>query len=781
MRHLRPTPLLLAGPLLALPLQASDLAINGQDVVDAPIGSQIQLTLDGGAGLPAFVALDVSPGPVTLFGESVGIGLTPAFQVFAQGSTDAGGSFGLTIPIASQPNLVGTTLYLVGALADPGDPNGLDFSDTVQLTFTGGDPVETQLFGVSRSGAPHFEWVTTAQMTVPVEVAVDPAAHPQVVGVTADVYVVADKDQLAWSADPTLIDLTGDGPDTVTFSGGGVAANRFQVDSGTLNGDNGAVFGVAYDLVVDLDRDGKLSAGDLIDGRNDAGMYVVIPPTQFGPYGVVETTYSGGSFLGQNLFYPAEIDQLSSCHLVVVSHGNGHNYLWYDHIGTHLASWGYVVMSHENNTVPGVGTASTTTLTNTEYFLANLDLIAGGALDGKIVRDEIVWIGHSRGGEGIVRAYDKLIDDVFVSPEFDENDIALLSSIAPTVFFDAGASDPHDVDFSIWVGAGDADVTGCVSNGIAMSKRLFGRAVGQRQAISLYGVGHGWFHNGTSASAWITGPCQLDRPKTHAIMRGYLLPLVEWHVRENPAAKDFLRRQYEDLRPLGVQTETQNPCTVVNLQYTEKPSSGKIVIESMQGDVDALVASSGVPITYTLDQWVTRRAGDRNSDFSYDPLDPMNGMTYGKGTEEERAGALRYVGGTDQTLTFDLGPGTDDWSAQRWLSFRAGQSTRSPLTVSVLADLHIGVRLVDTDGDSAELNTLPLLAGLEEPYQRTGCGSGAGWVTEMETVRMGLDGFRAENPALDLDSIDRLEFLFGPSYGEAEAQLVIDDIEVLAD
>ena len=47
-----------------------------------------------------------------------------------------------------------------------------------------------------------------------------------------------------------------------------------------------------------------------------------------------------------------------------MSHGNGHNYQWYDHIGRHLASYGYVVMSHENNTGPGSDAASTVYVRN---------------------------------------------------------------------------------------------------------------------------------------------------------------------------------------------------------------------------------------------------------------------------------------------------------------------------------------------------------------------------------------------------------------------------------
>ncbi|MHC4261169.1 MAG: poly(ethylene terephthalate) hydrolase family protein [Planctomycetota bacterium] len=772
-----------AAVLLSSTALASDLTLDGQNTsLDAPIGSTFTIELKGGSGLIASVSFDVSPGPITLFGESVPLGFTPALQTLLAGTTDAAGSLSAPLTLPAVPSLVGQTFYFAGATLDPLDPNGIDFSNGVALTIEDDtlEPIELDLFGVERPGAPFFDWVTTTQESNPIRIAIDPADQPQLAGTSARVFLVADKSQADWDADPSLVDLSGNGSDLVAFTATDVQSNTFVIDFGTVSGDVGASMGRGYDVVIDVDGDNELSTGDLVDGYVDgAGLYVSRDPSLPGPYSVVELTYSAPiSFGGQNLFYPANIADLDQVHLVVVSHGNGHNYQWYDHIGNHLASYGYVVMSHQNNTVPGIASASTTTLTNTEAFLAGLDTIAGGVLDGKIIRDEIAWIGHSRGGEGIVRAYDRLVDNQFTSVEYDDSDIVLLSSIAPTVFLGPTTSDPHDVDFHLWTGAGDSDVNGCSQSDVTQCPQLYGRAENQRQSTALYGVGHAWFHNGTGA--FISGPCQLNRSLVHEIMRGYLLPLMEWHLRENPAALDFLVRQYEDLRPTGVQTPAQNPCVVVNLQYSERVESGKLVIENFQTELDPLVASSGVPISNDLDGWVTARADDSNTNFT-NGTDPMNGTTYAQNGGPENCGALLYAGGTDRTLTFDLGAGTDDWSDFGWFNFRAAQVTRAGQTIAALEDHHLTVRLVDTDGDFADMATQAIGAGLEEPYQRTGCGTGVGWNNEFENVRMGLRGFRAINPALDLDRLDRLEFKFGPSFGAPDGRLVIDDIEVTFD
>ena len=258
-------------------------------------------------------------------------------------------------------------------------------------------------------------------------------------------------------------------------------------------------------------------------------------PTELpGPFAVREVIYSGGTWLGQDLYYPVTIASMGALPLVVVSHGNGHNYQWYDHIGYHLASWGYVVMSHTNNTGPGIDSASTTTLTNTDYLLGHLTTIDGGALNGHVDSHKIIWIGHSRGGEGVVRAYDRIFDGTYTPAHFGLADIRLISSIAPTDFLGTAGANPHGVDYHVWVGGADADVSGCSDCMECQSFHLHERALGNRQSISLHGVGHAAFHDG-GGSLVATGPCIVSRADTHLIMKGYLLPLVKHFIEGNVA------------------------------------------------------------------------------------------------------------------------------------------------------------------------------------------------------------------------------------------------------
>ncbi len=779
---MRSTALTLAvGALFALPAAGSDLQLAGQQNTVALLGTSVPVTLTGGAGLPAVIYVDVSPGPISFAGESVALGFTPSALVLAGGVTNGAGVFASSLAVPVLPSLLGVTFYSVGVVLDPTDPNGLDFSNGASLGFTdvAVNPIEVELAGVPLASGPRFAWVTSLRESDPVRVAIDPALQPQLVGTNVDIYITAARTAAEWIATPSLVDVSSGGAETVAIGAGGVVANTFVADTGTLSGDAGASLGVAYDVVIDANQNGVLDSGDLIDGfSTGAGFYICRDPSVAGPFAVSSATYSGGSFLGQIVYYPTNIAALSNVPLVIVSHGNGHNYLWYGHIGQHLASYGYVVMSHQNNTVPGVVAASTTTLTNTDFLLSNLDTIAGGALLGKIDIARMTWIGHSRGGEGIAIAYDRILKGLYTPVNYTLSNLRLLSSMAPTDFQGPGQTNTHGVNYHLWVAESDADVNGCTSSDVAQPYHLFARATNQRQATTIYGAGHGDLHNGTGSSV-AAGPCLLGRPVTHGIMRGYLLPLVEFHIRDNPAAKDWLARQYEDLAPQSAPVGI-NPCIVVNLQFREAASTGKLVIDTFEGGATSSVASSGAPITTNLANYTVGRLDDPDTVFTGNATQPFNGMTYARNTDFEGGGVFTFDN-ADAFLRYNLLPGQRDWSGLAALSLRACQSTRSTLTTGELGDASFTVRVTDTNGNGSSIRLADVLQGFEEPYQRTSCGVGVGWSNQFETLRIGLRQFQALTPSLDLSSIASVELRFGPSHGSPFGFFGIDDLEVVAD
>jgi hypothetical protein len=636
--------------------------------------------------------------------------------------------------------------------------------------------VSAELAGNPLVQFPFFEQVRAFNEGAPVSCGVDPSTHPGLVGQTVDLYVVASMTPAEWGLVPPLVDLTG-AVETVVISGASIQANTFTVDGGTLSGNAGTGLGIAYDLVIDVDQDGFGGPGDYVDGIgfDPNGLYVCADTTQPGPLAVTELTYdlSPGTFDSQNTFYPTSIGTLGQLPLVVVSHGNGHNYQWYDHIGTHLASYGYVVMSHQNNTGPGVQFAATTTLSNTDAFINALGTIGGGVMQGHVDTDNIIWIGHSRGGEGVVIAYDRIFDGTFTPQNYTLDDLQLVSSMAPTDFMGGTITHPHGANYHLWTAGADADVNGCANCNICQTFHLHDRAEQARQSISLHGVGHGDLHDGGGSSV-ATGPCLVGRTDTHQIMRGYILPLFKRYSDGNVPAVDYLSRQWESFHPPAAPISN---CIHVDLMYRRGPVPGRIVIDDFQTNPASGIASSGLGIAMTVSSVTEGHLDDNNSTFTDLASDPMNGMTVNGDGGDDSAGVVFEWNGSDVYYAYVL-PGGGPLGLWKEISFRACQATRDALTTAVDGDLTFDVTVVDTAGNFARINIGAYGGGIEEPYQRTSCGVGAGWANEFETIRIPIEAFQYNNTPINLNSILAVGFEFGPSHGSAQGRIGLDDVEI---
>lgn len=782
---------------------AQTLLLDSQPAVTRPLGATVAVDLNAGAGLPALLLFDSTPGPTSVFGVTVPLGLTPGLAIVPIGFVPASGTLSFPLNIPHTEALHAVTGYFAAVLLDPNAPSGLAVTNGASLTMV----ARPQLAGRPLATAPSFEHVAAFNKQTPVHLGIDPR-YSYVAGKTADVYVTAKKTAAQWDANPALVDVRG-AAQVVTFPAGAtsITQNTFQLDTGTLPWPNEAPasgdtrIGIGYDVVIDFDRDGVFDAdADMIDGYGDeAGFYVcrdlarggTSAATGQGPYAVTRINYTGGSFLGQFTYFPSNIAQLGQLPLVVVSHGNGHDYSWYNHIGYHLASYGYVVMSHQNDTVPGSHTAAVTTLTNTDYILGNQATIGSGILNGHIDGHTIIWIGHSRGADGVARAYDRLFNNTYTPVNFTIGDIKLVSSMAPVDFGGwngasptlggaGNGSHPHNANYHLWVAEADDDVYGCADAPQVFWYGLHERATNKRQSISLYGVGHGDLHDGGGSSV-AAGPSLIGRTTTHNLMRGYLLALISHHIQGDVPSLDYLWRQFEAFRPVGAPTTAG---VVVNMTFTDDPSA-KYVIDNFQSQSTASpnVATSGATVTIGVQSFVEGRCDDANIDFTANVNDPFNGFTYdeaGAQRSEASACVFGYDGSGNFALTYDLAtaPGRPSFRDYSYLSFRAAQATRHPLTTAVLGDLTFSVTIEDDAGNQGTVNFGAYGGGIEEPYQRTTCGTGAGWNSEYETIKIRLTDFLNNGSTLDLARARKVIFNFGPAHGSAQGRLGMDDIEL---
>ncbi|MCU1350040.1 MAG: hypothetical protein JWO56_3070 [Acidobacteria bacterium] len=646
---------------------------------------------------------------------------------------------------------------------------------------------KTELAGNPLGTYPFFEYVKAINANSPVNVAIDPSRFPAIVGQTCDVYVVNAKKTIGWNTNNTLTDVTIGGMQTHLFSAGTIQANTFQVTvANELSGAAGTGLGVGYDVVFDCNQNGLLDGNDYIDGRNnESGFYIVSDTTAAGPLAVTELTYNlsaavGTTFgipathLAENVFFPTNISTLGQLPLVVISHGNGHNYQWYDHIGNHLASYGYIVMSHANNTVPGPVTASTTTLAHTDAFIDQVAAGAipgGAAMTGHLDASKIVWIGHSRGAEGVAIAYDRMFDVTYTPVHYVKGNIKLISSMLPTDFSGTAVANPHNANYHLWTASGDADVNGSASCDLCQTYHLHDRAVGHRQSTTVQGAGHGDFHNGGGSSVF-TGPCPLGPANTHLIQLGLFLPLVKRYVDDNIPSIDFLTRQYETFRPIGAPT---GPCVVVTNEYYDASVTGTVVIDDYQTQTATNVSSSGAGVTFSVNNLVEGLLDDNNSDFTWTPTDPFNGATQASASggvyNDTSRGVVFDWTGADKFYEWAVPAGEQNFLDNMYLSFRGAQGTQHPNTLAVGGDLTFTVTLRDSAANTSSINIGAYGGGLEQPYQRSG-----GWHNEMETIRIRLTDFLHNNSGLNLGNIVAVRLNVGPSWGSPQGRVVIDDL-----
>ncbi|QDV07571.1 Alpha/beta hydrolase family protein [Planctomycetes bacterium Poly30] len=666
-------------------------------------------------------------------------------------------------------------------------PCGAAFNATsaLSVTFSAATPtrpVEVEMGGRPLAQFPHFERVDALNEGDTLSLTLDGTPIAQSTGMNVDIYVVAARSAREWALDATLVDARGSAQAIAVI--GGAATNAiFTLDAGTLTGTpapgpGGDRVGTAYDLVVDVDRDGLLGPGDLIDGGGDEPALIIARDTvQPSQHAVTSVLFNGGSLRRQKIYYPSDIATMGAVPLVVVSHGNGHNYQWYDYIGEHLASYGYVVMSHENNTMPGIESASLTTLVNTDLFLAELGTIAGGVLDGHVDARNIAWIGHSRGAEGVARAYQRLTLQEYVPDHYGASDIRLISSMAPTVFLGLNLSNPRGVPYHVWTGSADDDVTGAAgSSGIVRSFVLHERAAGERMVTALHGAGHAVFHDEGHGGRVADGPCLLTFNEAHQIIRAHFTALMAHYLRREPGVKDFFWRQYESFAPIG---RPQSSCVTVNLEYRDSPLAGNFFVEDTQTNPDEFLSSSGGAVSFDVTDLTEERLRDTNGSMSAGTSDRFNGMSRVKGNLDDSRG-ITFRWDAPSFLRYEVPSGARDLRGGRFLSFRATQVTREAGTVAALEDLDFEVSLIDGAGRSSTIAIGAYGGGIEEPYQRTGDGTGVGWSNEFETIRIRLNDFSMDGSALDLSDIAAIQFDFGRPGLPTEGHLGFDDLHITA-
>ena len=644
------------------------------------------------------------------------------------------------------------------------------------LERCGGDPTPVRLACVPLTEAPYASFVRVFISGTPLTVAVDPALTPVVAGAVADAYIVQGRSASQWASNPILIDARG-ASQSVTFAAGGIAANRFTLTgTNSLSFDSGIAVGRGYDLVIDIDRDGELSAGDLIDGWGDeSAVWWCRDPGATGPLAVTTLssyTASGATagFTTSRLWYPTTIGSMGTRPLVVISHGNGHQYSWYDYLGTHLASWGYIVISHQNNTVPGVETASTTTLQHTSAIIAQQGTVASGAINGHIDATTIGWIGHSRGGEGVARGYDRIFDATYTPTGYSLGSIKFICSIAPTDFLGVSSSHPHSANYMVLWGAADGDVSGVPTNTVAWSFDLSERSIGTHNTVYVHGADHNDFNCcGTNDFVGPTGTA-IGNAGAQAVAKAFILAGLKVHLEGERALEEFAWRPSSNLRPPVVAATT----TLVK-ELWKPASAGTVVLDNFQTQTSTTTSSSGGSVTSTVANISEALARDTDGSYTWSTGNPHNGSVRATTSDTQRMVAFDW--NSAQSMEWAVPIALQNVSACDFIELRVGQGTRHPNTVTLNGAATFSIVLRDQAGTEVRVGSRAYGEAVNAPYARTGSGTGTGWQNELRTVRLRLRDFRAGGTALDLAHLAAVRIEVGGTAGSATGRFVIDDLQ----
>ncbi len=662
-----------------------------------------------------------------------------------------------------------------GTADDDADATGPedDDDDDTGTGPSGTDRID--MAGHSLVAHPWFHVVQDFNDDESVEIAVDPrlATAVDLVGQTCDAWIVAAKTLDEWDADASLVDVRADGPTPVVI-GDTLADNRFELAApGVLSSDAGAGLGVGFDVVLDCDESGAFDAGDVIDGGDAPGLWRTHDTTQPGPLAVTSFEEYAEEFLDQRTFHPAAIDTMGALPLVVVTHGWSYDHTYYDYIGEHLASYGYVVMFHEaevqDGGPSGTNAAANTTLSNTQWLLENLATHGGGVLDGHVDTTRIMFTGHSTGGEAVVRAITQLRDGSFSSDLFGYDDVRVVSSMAPVSWHPRTMVDPGDMNYHMFLAGADDDVSGAPEDWYTQPGSIFERATGNRQLTYIHGAGHGDLLSCCGELFLDTSaPDLIGREETNRIARGYFLALAELHLRDNPAALEFFTRPFARFHPLGIA-----PNVVVSNEYR---SAGAIVIDDFESEPGLDRSSSGGAVIFDVANAEEVLMRDNDSSLAWTGAQASNGMT-----------RARHQGDDPHALVFDWNAAHSyeqeiveplrDFGEHRFLSFRAAQGTRHPETVALAGAASFTVTLRDEAGVESSV-ALAEIGSIPPPYARDGFGAGVGWQNEFTTVRIPIVDFLADSD-IDLSRIVAIRFDFGGEHGSSGGRLGLDDLELV--
>ena len=342
---------------------------------------------------------------------------------------------------------------------------------------------------------------------------------------------------------------------------------------------------------------------------------------------------------------------------------------------------------------------------------------------GHIDTAKIHLVGHSRGGDAVLAAWQILSDPPALGPAsagatgsdsqvvgVAQDSIASVVSIAPTTFSNVRVAAP----FLLIYGTADGDVSG--ASPTASPYRHYDRATDWRVALTVRGANHNWF-NATwkedDAYAGTPGAIGLDllqpgdqRSALAAYLASWVLGLegeaVQGSGTNGKAFRKYFLNSPSRLRPLSV------PATIVPAGsqqaspfhlYIERRTSSSVVADDYETNPPGATSpeaqsSSGGTVTETGLLWLREELlFDSDVSSEYQPANRV--------FRDTKGALVRWSDAAQLTLTF---PAPADLRLFSAFSLAISQQPRQPAP-NPTSGLTFSVVVVDSAGNTSEIRT----------------------------------------------------------------------------
>ncbi|TAL70152.1 MAG: hypothetical protein EPN82_05935 [Bacteroidetes bacterium] len=660
--------------------------------------------------------------------------------------------------------------------------------------------------GHSVSGAPYFRYSDTFTIGEDVWAGLDPGiVDPGNISKMCALYVIQSKDEAGWLANNSLNHLA--------VLGGNSSTTKLKLQAGCMNANKILVWPNAtspgeYDIVADFGNntpDASLFVQDdqyntpldIIDGYFVTGFRVVEDPgtmvessipnwgnwnyeeaivNTMGLQGTVTLQDENNQYhssgtpilvirqvrMKAHVFFPADMPgvtdpaQISSAQpdypLIVIIHGNGHDYTTYDFLLQHFARNGFIAASIDvryyngSSDIHGMGA-----LGRANAIFPHLNIL--NTKFGVKVQNNIGIMGHSRGGEAVIKAVrlnqqqglgHNINAAISLAPT-DQYGTEVLGGAWSKPYFVLYGSRDGDIKGDIWVDGYTVPMTGFAQ---------YDRANGSVKSMCfVYRATHNGFITDNHDAPWDGDViANMEPPATQqAFTKAFMNAFYRWHLKNEPQWDGMFKGEWT---PASVSSTGAK----FYVQYHDTTAK---TIDNFEGSnwqassIGGAVNQNGLPVN---------PSEDKLSAAVIAGLDP-------KSPHDTQGMKIKWNNLNDN-LVFSIPPTHKDVSDYSVLSFRITQKVDSPDN-PINQSQNLRVSLKDGSNNERAVRISPFYDIPFPDYRPNHSFS----KSAMTTVRIPLKSYIivcAGQVIVNLQDVTTLTFQFSEkSTGEVE----IDEVE----